>query len=323
MFSHDLSIPSHTWSQWLAHVISYHLSLASPCYPQPISRPSTNPHSIVRMTIEELTQAPAACTSPHSARFEPVFLGLGERRKERLEREEAVVSGSVDVLDIDLDKDGPLREEYLPKRRVSGVGSTYSWHASVPNMRTGHIRDGSAGSGVPYAETQRALPPPAKWSPAGDEPILREKTKISGHYLAVQAPLANPVTSAPPYHPVFQDPYQGWTSGGGYVDTRSSAYSYDHSYEPAYGSNSFSLPMPVSHARSYSVARNLNDLRSYGHLRSHSQSQFESSMTHEYRPINSCEAQWPVVDQQYGYSSHGYPFIPRLQLGYSMTWLKT
>src|ERR1700722_202062 len=176
MFSHDLSIPSHTWSQWLAHVISYHLSLASPSHTQPISRPSTNPHTMIRLTMESLTQAPVACNPPH--RLEPVFLGLEERRKERLE-EEVCADRCVDVLEIDLDEDGPLREEYLPKRRVSGAGSAHSsvsQNTSASQMLSGHVNSRTGGK---YGVVEKTLPPPAKWSPAGDEPILRERSRVS------------------------------------------------------------------------------------------------------------------------------------------------
>jgi hypothetical protein len=76
---------------------------------------------------------------------EPVFYGIGDYKTgsegEQLQQD-------VDVLEIDLDEDGPLREEYLPKRRINSASSRAR------------------------SDSSRTLPPPAKWSPAADEPIM-------------------------------------------------------------------------------------------------------------------------------------------------------
>jgi len=338
MFSHDLSIPSHIWSQWLAHVISYHLSLASPSHRQPISRPSTNPHTIVRMTIEELTQAPVACNSSQSSRPEPVFLGLEERRKVKFEREGASAERGVDVL-VDLDEDGPLRQEYLPKRRIGGTSivlSSSSWNTPAPKMFPDRIEDWAKRAGKRFADLDRPLPPPAKWSPAGDEPILRERTRVSGHYLAVRPPLTNSVNpfSVSSYHNVPQAGYQSWTpgSGGDYgpVKPPSAAYAYEcsnHHIEPVFNPYPFALSIPVSHARSHSLSYHHGDFQSRNHLRSHSQSQSEywynNMTTHEHVPANPPTAHWPVIDRQYGYLSQDYPFAPCLRVNCQTTWLKT
>ncbi|KAJ8523009.1 hypothetical protein ONZ45_g542 [Pleurotus djamor] len=194
IFSYDLSVPSTEWNRWLRHVAAYHVSLSSSSRPQPISRPSANPHSIVRKAIDEISEALVRDSdSP-----QPVFLGLEVRKKEKLDRER--------MLDIDLDEDGPLREEYIPKRR-SGIAPT---HFDLP----------PAGfAGLYSSSHNNAVPSPSKWSPSSDEPILRDRSSNGGHYVAVQ-PLLPP--ALPPYHPPHPH-YQG--------------YAYDpwHSYvKPAY-----------------------------------------------------------------------------------------
>lgn len=76
-----------------------------------------------------------------------------------------------DILDIDLDEDGPLREEYLPKRRISSARDTEP--ARIPFK--------------PVAP-ERALPPPAKWSPEHDEPIMWPQSRPVRSYLAPRPP---------------------------------------------------------------------------------------------------------------------------------------
>ena len=117
---------------------------------------------------------------------------------EKLGSEDASTE-SVDVYEIDLDEDGPLREEYLPKRRVSGGSSIHSVKSrdtpdskNVDKSRDWEKRDSRT------AAAEKVLPPPAKWSPEADEPIFREKGRASGKYLAVQPPLGFAVPS-PPY----------------------------------------------------------------------------------------------------------------------------
>jgi hypothetical protein len=189
------------------------MSLSSP-RPQPISRPSSNPHLIIRKTIEELVESALGCDSCGgevctATRTEPIFLGLEKRRVEKLEKEQA---SHIDISEIDLDEDGPLREEYLPRRRASGAGS----------IRSVHSRDTSGHSSCPDNHldadarpvkllfSARTLPPPAKWSPAGDEPILRERNRDSGRYVAVQPP-ADLVIPPTQYASAVDARYQDWT----------------------------------------------------------------------------------------------------------------
>ena len=337
IFSHDLSISSNTWSRWLAHVMSYHLSLSSPSHPQPISRPSTSPYSIVRMAIEELTQAPAACSPSPSSKLEPVFLGLEERRKEKLEKQ-ASTEGCIDVLEIDLDEDGPLREEYMPKRRVSGASSirhSISLDAAASNKLVQPTRDWESRISQRFVDAEKALPPPAKWSPAGDEPILRERNRGGGSYLAVQPPLANTIapTAIPSYHQVSRAAPQRWAPGAGYLPVKPApmSYGYGASYHPhvQLGCHPYPiiLPLPVSHIRSHSSDQ--NEFQSRNHLRTHSQSRFERRCSdirmtaNESGPTIQADAQWSAADHPYGYQSFGYPFGPLPAINYQTAWLRT
>jgi hypothetical protein len=270
IFSYDLSVPSYIWSQWLAHVIAYHLSLSSPSHQQPISRPSCNPHSIVRKAIEELVQSPVDSTLS-GCKHEPVFLGLEERKREKEQ------SMHIDVIDIDLDADGPLREEYLPKRRATGASS---------------VRRHNPGSRLekqlPRQADKNDLPPPAKWSPAGDEPILREKKGSSGNYVAVQPqpPSLIPQSFPPlPYHRIRNSGYQQWSATEGYLPAKPSMLG--HAYDAAH-------PVHVSTYHAYSDATSHPVL----HLRSQSLSYDQENM----QPINRCQRSYSQSDLEYGYS---------------------
>src|SRR5258708_15601170 len=48
---------------------------------------------------------------------------------------------------------------------------------------------------------QRPLPPPAKWSPAADEPLRRDMIRAPTNYMAVQPPPRPPLRLMPPYPP--------------------------------------------------------------------------------------------------------------------------
>jgi len=313
--------------------MSYHLSLTSPSYPQPISRPSTNPHAIIRKAIDEIIQAPAACNSNASSQPQPVFLGLEERRREKLEKELAF---SVDILEIDLDEDGPLREEYLPKRRISGAGSIRSCHsAEGPPAATVPLDKVQDWERRNVLEPEKPLPPPAKWSPAGDEPILRERNRISGQYVAVQPPLVNSVAPfqvlPPQYHQTNELGYsnQNWSGVDGHVSVKqqsATGYVFDvPSLQPAHQSTyhpyPFVLPIALSHSRSQSLSYDQDNSQLRNHLRSNSQSRFEyrcSDILHELAPPNEADAHWTAAGHY-----HPAPFVPHPSLNYQPTWLRT
>ncbi|KAJ7068022.1 hypothetical protein C8F01DRAFT_1078660 [Mycena amicta] len=260
IFTYDLSVPSLDWSQWLAHLLSYHQLVSSPSYPQPISRPSTNPHAIVRKALEDIIQAPITFTNTTSP--QPIFIGLEERRRERMEKEQA---RSIDVLEIDLDEDGPLREEYLPKRRVSGASSTRSFNTHEAVLENGKV-------------VEKQLPPPARWSPAGDEPILRERNRASGHYVAVQPPTLIPYPMVPNYHPAHELGYsnQNWPPVGTYLTIKPPpVIGYVFDGPPLHVSHSSFNGYPfvaLSHSRSQSLSYDPDNSQSRNRIRSCSQS---------------------------------------------------
>ncbi|KAK7060244.1 hypothetical protein VNI00_001009 [Paramarasmius palmivorus] len=274
IFSYDLSISSQEWSQWLSHVMSYHQSLTSPSHPQPISRPSSNPSLIIRMAIDEIIQAPTACGfDPKNP--QPVFIGIEERRKERIQKDKAL---AVESIELDLDDDGPLREEYVPKRRVSNahpVRTNYRMEDRQPSWEMGQ----SAG---------KCLPPPARWSPAGDEPILRESNRPYGRYVAVQPtpiPTYNGYPAIPSYQPIREGYQSHWPMFSAYSSAEVQpmiGYSYEMPNiqqpppPPAYNHcGPLLIPhhqIAMSHSRSQSLSHDQDISQSRNHIRSFSQS---------------------------------------------------
>ncbi|KAJ6599343.1 hypothetical protein DFH09DRAFT_1389769 [Mycena vulgaris] len=332
IFAYDLSVPSSDWSQWLSHLVSYHQLSSSPSHPQPISRPSTNPHAIVRKALDEIIQAPAACNF-NSSSPQPVFIGLEERRRERMEKDQA---RSVDVLEIDLDEDGPLREEYLPKRRISGAGSTRSFNSQDgPPAR---VAADNAQIWQSHKVVDKSLPPPARWSPAADEPILRERNRASGHYVAVQPPLLPsmiPYQMAPNYHAPHElgYPNQNWPPGGTFVALKPQAimgYVFDapplHVSHPSYTAYPFVAPLALSHSRSQSLSYDQDNSHARNRLRSCSQSQFDypchdvHMAPHELAPSNEGDARW-AAPAHYGYPAPAFAGHPGGHL--QPAWLRT
>jgi hypothetical protein len=298
IFSYDLSITPHEWNQWLDHVLTYHKSLSSTPNPQLISRPSANPHFVVRKTMEDLFETAIASTASRScddpsclkSHPQPVFLGLEERRREKLGR--TASESSSEALEIDLDEDGPLREEYMPKRRVS---------------RNGSFRDGNSNTvlGSPFgldkgferertSEMPRGLPPPAKWSPAADEPLRRGGTREPTHYMAVQPPLVPPLLVMPPY--------PSNSHGMAYTQWGAGAPAFHLAPPPPL---MFGQPYDHNHVRSISLI----DGRHYpfqdgGHSRSQSQTRIEysCSLSDPKLPHQIPELYWTGAEQ-YGYDA--------------------
>jgi hypothetical protein len=321
IFAYNLTVPSRGWSQWLAHVTSYHLSLTSPIHPQPISRPSANPHSIVRKAIDEIVSASVINDAPSP---QPVFIGLEERKQARLEQDEA---SATDVLEIDLDEDGPLREEYLPKRRISGAGSVRSSRSNSSTHGHGDNVKESEQRGV--REMENPLPPPAKWSPAGDEPIHREKNRSNGQYVAVQPtmyPAPHPQSLQPGY------PRQSWTSADSYAAFKpQSAYVFNlttpiHAVSHAtYNPYPYVPQFAYPHARSQSHTYDQENMQLRNHMRSYSQTLFEYRCSDVHMTAN--ELVRPEVDSQWiGSGQYSYPgstFAPLTNINYQLTWLRT
>ncbi|KAF8532549.1 hypothetical protein JB92DRAFT_3103613 [Gautieria morchelliformis] len=164
LLSHNLLMLPRVWEQWLDHMQTYHRSLAP--YPEPIRPPIDTLHIIIRRMIEDLILAgsPPMTTGVLP---EPVFLGLEECKKEC--EQERLAKEQVKLLDLDLDEDGPLREQYLAKK-----------------PRTADRLEGDRKA---IEHMTKGLPPPAEWCPAADPPIHRARPT----YQAVQRPLPAPV----------------------------------------------------------------------------------------------------------------------------------
>lgn len=195
IFFHDLTISPQQWVAWLSHLSGYHSSLSSAAQ-QPIGRPSANPHLIIKKALEELLHIPIE--TPHRDEVRsvilppgPVFIGLEERRREHAAKEAATEQSNNEILDIDLDEDGPLREEYLPKRRVSNAGD-----AELARIPFKPIAPG------------RTLPPPAKWSPEHDEPIMWSHSRPIRPYLAPQPPPKRQHVADPIWGSTHEEKYE-------------------------------------------------------------------------------------------------------------------
>ncbi|KAJ3572642.1 hypothetical protein NP233_g2952 [Leucocoprinus birnbaumii] len=309
VFTFDLSVPKRQWSQWLAHLLSYHKSLSSPGHPQPISRPGSNPYAIVRKTIEEVAETSASSLLSGELP-QPVFIGLEERRREKIEKE---IQAS-EVSEIDLDEDGPLREEYVPRRR--SVRNSRRSESSVQNNENVWDR------GV--VDVAKHLPPPAKWSPAGDEPILRDRNRASGHYVAVQAPH---VVSYPVSYPAPDVSYnQSWNLAVYMPVKPQLGYVQDFSHAPPVQQNAYNYPyvppLPLPHSRSQSLSYNPDSYQSRNHARSYSQSIFEYRCSDIRMTMNehALPESDPLWSQGYAYSAvPAFGPVPALQT----TWLRT
>lgn len=309
IFSYDLSISSTDWAHWLTYLMSYHALLSSSVHPQPISRPSTNPHSIVRRAIIDIIQAPAACNF-NPARPQPVFLGLEERRREKIEREHAF---TIDVLEIDLDEDGPLREEYLPRRRVSGAA------ANRTNLtRDGQVRDENWE--IHKMEMEKSLPPPAKWSPSGDEPILRDRNRVSSNF-----PPHHPIAAFHHYPQAHELSYTNHWCNNTYVSSQAPlGYVVDVPSVPMQPSYPAGLVLPVAqtHSRSQSLCHD-QDISQHNHMRSYSQSRFE------YRCSDIRLTAHPYVNMEVdpAWSAAAFPYMtytPYSGVNYHQSaWLRT
>jgi hypothetical protein len=198
VLDYDLSIQPADWSLWLSHTLSYHTSLASS---QPISRPSSSPHTVVRKAIEEIAEASdiEACYDECCSDDipQPVFIGLEARQREKEE--------ALEVEMFDPDEDGPLPEQYQRKRRVSHDESTRSCRSRerVDARRMSQVLE------KPVMHNN--LPPPAKWSPAADELFVRDPNRYAVPSANVAFAPRVPMVQAS-YAPTHMDPHYPWQS---------------------------------------------------------------------------------------------------------------
>lgn len=292
VFGYNLAISNEEWSNWMSHVKSYHSSLA-PSQLQPIGRPSSNPHSIIRKSIDEILQAP--CPASSSPLPQPVFLGIEERKRQSMDKAYGV---PVDVLDIDLDEDGPLREEYLPRRRVG--------------------RDAPLSGDRISNQAVQALPPPAKWSPSGDEPILRDRNRSNGHYVAVQPshPAAYPLACRPLDLPLnnswdaaFGIPFKAYPTMPAYGYADPSPYTV---YPPQ------TTASAMAHSRSQSLFYDSDNIASRQHLRTFSQSGFDYACGDARMSEHpSAEPRWIDANR---YMLPGAAYVPALHIAPQSLW---
>ena len=298
IFKYDLSISTEQWSAWASEIMAYHQTLSSPVFPQPISRPSTSPHNIVRGAIEMLVNARSincecggndsqTCTTPP----QPVFVAL-EQKKEQVIIEETHVD---DIMEFDLDEDGPIREEYLPRRRTSHRSSGLRFEPFVK---------------MP----ERSLPPPAKWSPAADEPIVRDPSRLHGQYVAPQ-----PVTHLPMAPPPFQqamDAHRLSWPVGGYVMgqepvSRPPVFAPPPVFQGPVPGFEYGYAVPQAshgHARSHSLSYNQAIADQVpARMRSYSQTQYD----HPYSDVRATEPHFlpppPVSSHWAAYDRVGFP----------------
>ncbi|KAL5487809.1 hypothetical protein ACEPAI_5917 [Sanghuangporus weigelae] len=107
---HDLSVAAKAWEMWLAQLR---------CFPTPICRPSfKDSNAVARKMITDLAQLQDRVVLRASALApeQPVF---GTFLVDFDSTDEPCQIGRFDPFEIDLDEDGPLREEYVPRRRSS------------------------------------------------------------------------------------------------------------------------------------------------------------------------------------------------------------
>ncbi|KIP07013.1 hypothetical protein PHLGIDRAFT_433361 [Phlebiopsis gigantea 11061_1 CR5-6] len=286
LFGHDLSISPREWAHWLGQLQTYHKSLSSPEHPQPISRPSTSPHNIVRRAIDDLIDVTGKAENHYvNGTPEPMFYGLEEHKRDTPSFQ--MPEQDVDVLEIDLDEDGPLREEYMPKRRIGGAAHTQPSHSSE---RLVHV--------------DKSLPPPAKWSPAADEPIFRYNAR-SQQYVAPQPVTHGHVAAASgpapaPYHQALDMSRRIWPA-----DEQRARQSYAAAPAPVftaphavYSSYDYPYPphaAPSAHSRAQSLSYGPPVVgQPHGHYRSYSQSRYDGDMpyTHSRHPLPPPQAPW-------------------------------
>lgn len=347
VFSHDLSVSPEAWSNWLQHVMANHMALSSSAQPQPISRPSSNPHSIVRKTLDELINAAAGAKTPHPcsspcdcSHYQPVFLGLEERKQEKLGLGE---SANREIMEIDLDEDGPLREEYIPRRRSSVRDNARESQREIVPPSLQHHGD--------WQMRERTLPPPAKWSPAADEPIRREDHRGQGQYVAVQPPMAPPpapmLGSLAPFPPVMHvsgyapQPPPTWDPMYP-VPPRVQLPPIYTQYGQAYDSNLNRQPVsaiqPHSHTHNHTRSTSYVDGYAVGHgqhgrslSQSYSQPHSQSQFSHPYSDVRMTaqklptppELHWNAAERfGYGPSAYGRPFGQEPMAPYQSTWIR-
>lgn len=261
-------------------------------------------------------KAPATCRCTSTVP-QPVFIGLEERLREKMDQAEC----EKEVLEIDLDEDGPLRQEYLPKRHASIPTSQSSQPREIVTATFEHNTFNNQKWNNCEIPQLKQLPPPAKWSPAGDEPIFRDRNRVSGNYVAVQAPTTAYAASCQPrdvgYNPTWGVPI-------GYTAVKSQL-SYMYDFPPMIPLNQSNynpfgqIPsLAISHARAQSFSYDQDSFFSQSHMRSYSQSCFDYEGSELQMTINDhlpdeAGSVWMEAAHHYPYAGPAFIPVPIMQ----------
>ena len=262
-------------------------------------------------------KAPTTCKCTSTVP-QPVFIGLEERLREKIDQAEC----EKEVLEIDLDEDGPLRQEYLPKRHASNPTSQSSQlHENVTATLEHNTINNQKWNNCEIPQSKQ-LPPPAKWSPAGDEPIFRDRNRVSGNYVAVQAPTA---AYAAPCQPQDVGYNPTWGVPIGYTAVKSQlSYMYDFPPMVPLNQSNYNpfgqIPsLAISHARTQSFPYDQDNFLSQNHMRSYSQSRFdyegsELQMTiNDHRLADEAGSGWMETAHHYPYAGPAFISVPIMQ----------
>lgn len=180
--SYCLAVPSDAWATWLGRL--HALQSSTPYIRPPLapigSMPLPDNHLFMANTIARL--AASSLPLANGSLSEPFFLGKAERVKAREEEIEAYTDLFEE--DIDLDEDGPLKEEYLPKGIREERERRQQREIELQALRKARVE----------ALEQARLPPPSEWSPEND-PVIERTAKRSSN-----------VPIGPPAIPAFSQP---------------------------------------------------------------------------------------------------------------------
>lgn len=203
--------------------------------------------------------------------------------------------------DIDLDEDGPLRAEYVPKRRSSQRSSysNSSDHGSSRSERPGDVTH----------MVQQSLPPPASWVPHED-PLVERQQALRDRYIPV-APIPPVGMHGRSTSVEVQQEQPWWVEEQNKIinvprqDSINAASNswYQAPSVPTYGYSSMTIAPPLSFARStLSLGQNTAAVQ----LRAFAYSQMECDAVN----YSHCG---PVFAPAYASveSSAPFPFRPR------------
>jgi len=168
LLSHDLYVCPSVWQGWLRNIHSYHGSSQS----RVMGSKEKTTDALVRFMLDRLLDV----HSPPHAFTEPVFLGLNDRINDKAAAQRIAEEGPSHL--FELDEDGPLREEYLPRRRSSAAFS---------------------GESLPYLQVHNGY--------HGDNNEIFSRGNSSFGDLATVPSLTQLPSPFSPIHPFLENPY--------------------------------------------------------------------------------------------------------------------